>query len=373
MPSVKLELGKYVTIRPRADGTFRVLFEVPPRLRPSGWSPAIPLPLTDSARRGDLDNGHEIAAIQRDAADLYAKLIRQRDGRAVDESVNKRTLTKLIRLWQQSSSWADLKPRSMTHYQTYINHVLRWSEVAGDPDPTRLVRSDVEKLLSMFNGRATTKKHLHKVLRLIMDQAVAAGWRQDNPCAGIRIKGAESKVTIWEQADVDFYVAACREHGRESLALVVLLSWEIGQRMTDVRAMRPGAEYNAATGVFSFAQSKTGSEVTIAVSAALRVMLAAAGDGHLFLFRDERTGKAYTEQSLAKSFAAIRTKSKGKALLLRWLRHSCVVQLARAGCTPSEIAAVTGHALSSVVSILSVYLPRDGQVAANAQAKRGIA
>ena len=373
MPSVKLELGKYVTVRPRADGTFRVLFEVPPRLRPSGWSPAIPLPLTDSARRGDLDNGHELAAIQRDAADLYAKLVRQRDGRAVDEPANKRTLTKLIRLWQQSSAYNDLRPKSRSHYGTYINHTLRWSEVTGDPDPTRITRADVEELLAQFAGHQATKQHLKKTLRLIMDQAVAAGWRPDNPCDGIRIKGSESRVTIWEQQDVDFYVKACREHGRESLALVILLSWEIGQRMTDVRAMRPGAEYNSATGEFSFKQSKTGSSVTISVSESLRLLLAEAGKGNLFLFRDEVTGKPYSEERLGKAFAKVRKAVGGKPLVLRWLRHSCVVQLARAGCTPSEIASVTGHALAGVVSILSLYVPRDGQVAANAQAKRGLA
>jgi hypothetical protein len=373
MPSVKLELGKYVTVRPRVDGTFRVLFEVPPRLRPSGWSPAIPLPLSDARRRGDLDDGHEIAAIQRDAADLYAKLIRQRDGRSVDDKAGRRTIAKLLRLWQQSSSWADLKPRSIRHYQTYINHILRWSEVVGDPDPTLISRADVEKLLAQFPGQQTTKLHLRKTLRLIMDQAVAAGWRQDNPCAGIRIKAAPSKVMIWEQEDVDFYVKACREHGRPSLALIILLEWEIGQRITDVRAMRTGAEYNAATGAFSFAQSKTGASVTITVSETLRAMLATAGAGEMFLFRDEGTGKAYSEERLPRVFMAVRKASKGKPLVLRWLRHSCVVQLARAGCTPSEIAAVTGHALSSVVNILAIYLPRDGQVAANAQAKRGIA
>lgn len=372
MPSVQLELGKYVTARPRKDGTFRVLFEVPPRLRPSGWSPAIPLPLSDARRRGDLDDGHEIAAIQQDAADLYARLIRQRDGRAVTEAANKRTLTKLITLWQQSSSWADLKPRSRRHYQTYINHVLRWAEVTNNPDPTTLRRADVEKLLSMFGEQQSTKRHLRKTLRLVMDQAVADGWRTDNPCDGIRIKSSESKVTLWEQDDVDFYVKACENAGRPSLARIILMEWEIGQRMTDVRRYRPGAEYNVATGVFSFDQSKTGSSVTIRVSETVRAMLEAAAKGNLFLFHDDKTGKAFTEGSLPKAFARVREASGGKHLVLRCLRHSCVVQLARAGCTPSEIAAVTGHALSSIVGILSLYLPRDGQIAANAQAKRGI-
>lgn len=57
---------------------------------------------------------------------------------------------------------------------------------------------------------------------------------------------------------------------------------------------------------------------------------------------------------------------------LRVLRHSCVVQMARASCEVPEIASVTGHSLSSVTTILSHYLPRDSQVARNAQAKRGL-
>lgn len=46
--------------------------------------------------------------------------------------------------------------------------------------------------------------------------------------------------------------------------------------------------------------------------------------------------------------------------------------LARAGCTTAEIAAITGHSLGSVTTILSKDLPRDTTVARNAQMKRGI-
>jgi hypothetical protein len=48
------------------------------------------------------------------------------------------------------------------------------------------------------------------------------------------------------------------------------------------------------------------------------------------------------------------------------LRRTCIVNLARAGCTPLEIAAITGHMIDTVVDILQHYLPRDSIVAANA-------
>lgn len=160
-----------------------------------------------------------------------------------------------------------------------------------------------------------------------------------------------------------------------SIALIILLEWEIGQRLTDVRQFRQGMEYDRGLGVFSFEQSKTDEPVTIEISAMLRALLNEALGNQLFLFRNERTGKAYTENRLSQTFKWVRVaaiKAGGRALLLRQLRHSCIVQLARVGCTVPEIASITGHSLSSVHSILSTYLPRDSIVARNAQVKRGI-
>lgn len=65
---------RYVSVRPRADGTYRVLFEVPARLRPPGWGCSRPLPTTHP-RRGDLSDPAEVEAIRRDAKRLLDLLI----------------------------------------------------------------------------------------------------------------------------------------------------------------------------------------------------------------------------------------------------------------------------------------------------------
>jgi integrase len=114
---------------------------------------------------------------------------------------------------------------------------------------------------------------------------------------------------------------------------------------------------------------------TIEISLRLAKLLGFAGEDELFLFRNERTGKTYTEERLSKTFAWVRVeglKDQARSLQLRWLRHSCVVQLARAGCEVPQIAAVTGHSHASIMKMLDVYLPRDSQVAQNAQRKRGL-
>jgi hypothetical protein len=45
------------------------------------------------------------------------------------------------------------------------------------------------------------------------------------------------------------------------------------------------------------------------------------------------------------------------------------MNLARAGCTPPEIAAVTGHKIDAVLDILETYLPRNSEMAAQAITK----
>ena len=73
----------YVVARPRADGTHRVLFEVPARLRPDGWPPVRPLPLT-YPRNGNMADKAEVATIRADAANLMGQLERARTAAAED-------------------------------------------------------------------------------------------------------------------------------------------------------------------------------------------------------------------------------------------------------------------------------------------------
>lgn len=375
MPSTPRSLGPYVVLKPLAHGRGRAYFQVPARLRPSGWPATIRL----LADRGLAD---DVAALSdRDFADLVlaglehrARLEEARTGGGAKAPT--RSIPTLVRDWELTWDDRGIRDKTREGYGWSIKKILQWSALLKHPDPTDLTHADLNKFVRKFNDRPTTKRQLIKALRLVMAQAVARGWRADNPAVGLSAHVPKTKALIWEQADIDLYVATALAQGMKSIALIILLEWEIGQRLTDVRGFRPGREYDAERGVFSFEQSKTDAPVVIEISETLRGLLQElVDDEQLFLFRNERTGKAYTENRLSKTFAWVRhaaVKAGGRRLVLRQLRHSCVVQLARAGCTVPEIAAITGHSISSVGRILSVYLPRDSTVARNAQVKRGI-
>lgn len=375
MPSVKLELGKYVTLRARKEGTHRVFFQVPARLLPPGWLTLIPLPIK-GPRTGDLTNASEVRRIQNDAAALYAKLLVDRSA-VVAPVAATRSIPDLNRLWQATQAFKSTVARTQRNYAVSAALIEAWSASVNHP-PVAAMRSDkVEAFLAIYDDRPSTKKHILVVLRLMLAYAVKLGWRSDNPAEGIKISIPKSRVAIWEAEDVELYAAAFIAAGRASIAAMIRTQWEIGQRLTDVCLFQYGGQYSDNQGVFRFKQSKTDSPVSIPISEQLGALLRACRqDGALYLFVDEATGRPWREAQLSNAFAYVRDRhilpEGGPHRVLRVLRHSCVVQMARAGCEIPEIAAVTGHGLSSVTTILSHYLPRDDQVARNAQIKRGL-
>jgi integrase len=376
---VTLALGKYVTLRPRKDGTYRVFFQVPARLRPSGWLSLIPLPL-DGARNGDLSDLGEVGRIQGDAAGLYSRLKQDRAA----PLPSRRDMPTLNRLWQSSTPFKQKKPRTQQGYAYHAGLIEDWSASVNHPPVASMGRERIEKYLTTFDNRPTTRRHVKIVLKMLLDHAEAMGWIDKNPAAKIKMAAPKTTVAIWEPADVEFYAFAAAAAGQPGLAALILTEWEIGQRLTDVRLFRftrdwkagtKAAEYDAKAGVFRFWQAKTQQYVTIPVSDRLRAILTTCeSDSSFYLFRDFATGKPFAEQRLAHVFEAIRdlaiSLDVGRHLVIRALRHSCVVQLARAECTIPQIASITGHAAGSVQQIISTYLPRDNQIAWDAQAKR---
>lgn len=114
-PSALPLLGKYVSVRgPREDGTYRVLFEVPARLRPSDWPSTRPLPI--EGRTGDLTDEFECARIRTDAKRMYAELMAHRAGREAVADPNAQTFETLMRDLRSSQGWKDNKPRTNRGY-----------------------------------------------------------------------------------------------------------------------------------------------------------------------------------------------------------------------------------------------------------------
>ncbi len=114
---------------------------------------------------------------------------------------------------------------------------------------------------------------------------------------------------------------------------------------------------------FRLRQSKTGARVSIKVGAPLKAVLDATPKRSpvILLSTDN---KPWTEDGFRRSWRKACKKAGIVGVTFNDLRGMAVARLAIAGCTEAEIAAITGHSLRDVRSILDEhYLHRDPALA----------
>ena len=111
-------------------------------------------------------------------------------------------------------------------------------------------------------------------------------------------------------------------------------------------------------------QQKTGKLVEVPCVAVLRDALdEARGKRTGTVIVAGRNGQRLIEDTWRDAFNISRDKAGLGHLQARDLRRTAVVNLARAGATVPEIAAITGHSIDRTQWILETYLPRDVHMA----------
>jgi integrase len=145
--------------------------------------------------------------------------------------------------------------------------------------------------------------------------------------------------------------------------LPLLLGLWTGQRQGDLLRLTWSA-YNGQE--IRLRQSKTGVRVLIPVGAPLKAMLdATPRRSPIILVNSE--GRPWTSDGFRTSFFKARDAAGISGLTFHDLRGTAVTRLALVGCTEPQIAAITGHMLSDVRSILDAhYLHRDPALAREA-------
>ena len=361
MPSVKLDFPPYVIVKPpRKDGTHRVVFLVPARLRPSGWPAERTLPCTGT-RTGNLNDPDEVARIIADAKRLHAELLAARLG--AEAGPKPFSIPALARIWQDPDGfyWSKLAPRTRRFYEKVMAaHVYPWSAANGDRDIRGLDRVQVLAFLRLFQDRPHVQKHVRATLQQLMAVALDEGWIDLNPVAGIRLSNpTRTRITRWMKEDVDQHV---------NMALSIGCA-----RVTDAMIWRRGEHYDP-SGVFNYDTNKTDEEVAdLPISARLRDLLNTPATLHLIT---DPAGLPYEavrdDNRLGKDFRRLNDRvvaAGGRRLILRQLRHSAINDALDAGATPKSVQSVTAHASERT---LNIYVRRSNKRATEVQRLRGI-
>lgn len=310
----------------------------------------------------------------------------------------------LCALYLGSTAYRTLAPRTKTEYADHID-LLReaWETVpvAG------ITKKAVVVLHQAYADRPWRGNAILRTLRLVLnygiDQLELPGIRR-NAAAKVPLHPTDPRTQVWDQARIDVFLEAAsivRPRMRKALALLLYTA----QRPSDVLAMsRPQMWTDAeARPWIRLRQAKTGEAVDVPCHARLAAILeepeppARKGATPSTLLLPSPMGRQWTRRNFARAWdrvvaranlmlarAAIRARgglparqdAEGRAaataavraqlisdMQRRDLRRTGVVQLALAGATVPQIAALTGWSIDHTQRIVETYLPQRGDVA----------
>jgi len=167
-------------------------------------------------------------------------------------------------------------------------------------------------------------------------------------------------------------IAKAREQGRPCIALAVQIAHATALREADVLALT-WEQFDGERLVLK--QGKTGKNIACPLSAETITMIEECRKGTIPLatapiIRGPH-GRAYLKDNFTHRFRDIcRSSGIPHELQFRDLRRTTATELAAAGSTAAEIAAVTGHSIARSQKILDTYVRTNETMARNAQAKR---
>lgn len=235
-----------------------------------------------------------------------------------------------------SSDFKRLGPVTQT---TYRNILDRFRTTAGNLPVAKMEAKHVRAWLDNRADRPAAANTLLKVLRAVMRFALDRGMMKKDPTFGVRpVKNHTDGHHTWTEAEIAKYEAHWPLGTRERLAFDLLLY--TAQRSGDVRQM---GRQHVHDGHVTVRQEKTGQPLEIPMHPRLVASIAAFNSGHL-TYIVTKDGDPYSARGFGNWFNdSAQDAGLEKGRTAHGLRKAAARRMAEAGCTPHQIAAVTGH------------------------------
>lgn len=161
--------------------------------------------------------------------------------------------------------------------RTRRNILERFRTEHGDKRIALLQRTHIEKMVIAKAATPAAARNFINAIRSLLQFAVSAGIRPDNPAIGVRrVKIKTDGYPTWTEDDIAAFEARFPVGTRARLALGLLLY--TGQRRSDVEQM---GRQHIRDGILHVRQQKTGAALAIPVHPALQGILDASPSEHL--------------------------------------------------------------------------------------------
>ena len=247
-----------------------------------------------------------------------------------------------------SSDYLRLKANSQRVRRNIIERFCREVDAHGqrhgDKRAALLSREHIVRFLAAKAAKPESANGLLKAIRALMQHAVAIKMRKDDPTQGVKPIPPLSKrgFHTWDEAELAQFEATHPIGSKPRLAFALGLF--TGQARQDVIAMGP---QHIRDEVLSWVRKKTAHstaiELFIPVLPELRTIIDSTPGDHL-TFLTTAFGRPFTAPGFGNWFREQCNKARLPHCTFHGLRKSAARRLAEHGCTPHEIAAITGHA-----------------------------
>jgi integrase len=258
------------------------------------------------------------------------------------------TMRALAISYYNSLAFRSMKANTQSVYRYILDSFCRLpdrdGQEYGDKLAANIRREHVSKLMAVRAEKPDSANGLRKVLRAVMQHAVEIRLRADDPTQGVKPLRPKSKLGFhrWSEAEIAQFEGRHQLGTKPRLALA--LGLYTGQARQDVIAMGP---QHIRDETLSWTRGKTerttGIELAIPVHPDLRTVIDATRNSHLTFLVTE-FGKPFTAAGFGSWFREQCDMANLRHCSFHGLRKAASVRLAEAGCTPHEIAAITGHA-----------------------------
>jgi integrase len=199
-------------------------------------------------------------------------------------------------------------------------------------------RSTVIEAQMANRHRARFANYIPHMLSILFEQAIDLDWQRDNPAKGI----AKIKTGDGHQPWPAWAIAAYRKQAQETALLIFELALGTGQRASDLTRMEWA--HIESDGVW-VTQGKTKTRLWTPFTSALKAVLGTTKRTSL----NDKFGRKLNYDQIQKKVMAVRKATGLTEFTLHGLRYSAASELAEAGCTDQQIAAITGHKSLSMV------------------------
>ena len=253
----------------------------------------------------------------------------------------KTTYDALITSYMASPAFTRLKPSTQGEYVRTLKLIR---EKNGPKDFTALRRRHVIAARDAYADTWRKANAVKDMLSILANHAMDLEWIAANPASGVS-KLTGGSYEPWPEAMLRAFERWAREHDPVALT-AYMLGTGTGQRIGDVVKMR-WADYDGDT--VRVVQEKTGERLWVACPRFLIDYLdGLPREGRHILAKN--LTQPYDKRRVQDRVMAGRTAIGAEAWVIHGWRYNAAVALAEAGCSDSEIAAVTGHRTLQMVA-----------------------